>query len=876
MGELYRARDVRLGRDVAIKVLRQEMAADPERLRRFELEARAASSLNHPNIITVYDIGEQGEVRFIAMEYVSGKTLRELLGEGPLPVQKLLELATQIAEGLSKAHAAQIVHRDLKPENVMVTEDGLVKILDFGLAKLRARPSIAESEMATLERLDTHEGIVVGTAAYMSPEQAERRELDGRSDLFSFGSMLYEMVTGQRAFRGDSPLATLSRILNEDPKPPSELAPATPPELERIILRCLRKDPARRYQTMADLKVALEDVALEWGSRSRKTSKARLTWVVLAAILGIAGFLGWRKLRTPPPRDALRAVALTTFPGSELRPSFSPDGNQVAFMWDGPKQDNPDIYVQWIGSASSPLRLTTDSGTDYNPAWSPDGRWIAFLRLQQSRAATERGLTSLTSAVRNFARSQVWLIPPLGGTERKVTEVQVRIVGEPAGFLAWCPDSSCLVVTDSPGDSTPDALFVVFLETGERRQLTSPPHPFVGDTQPAVSPDGRWLAFRRVPAPAAGELHVLPLGNGLTVVGEPRLLTPRELDAMYPAWIPDAEEILFSPGRPAGRALFRLAVSGDKTPKRLPFVGEDGQMPVVSRQKPGDQARLVYVRTLEDFDIWRVETSAPGAPASSPPVVAISSTRNDFVGDFSPDGRRVAFASNRSGSPEIWLADRNGSDAVQLTSNGRGITATPGWSPDGGWIAFQSNFEGQFEIYVISASGGQLRSITSHPASDHGPAFSRDGQWIYFSSNRTGNWQIWKVPARGGNAVQVTREGGVLSFESWDGTDLYYKDPSFPSGLSRIPTSGGEPVKLLEADISDGFAVVEKGIYYIEWVSGEACLRFFDFATGKSTTITRNLGAAHYLLTASRDGRTILYTRLDSSGDDLMLVENFR
>jgi serine/threonine protein kinase len=862
MGELYRARDGRLGRDVAIKVLQQELASDPERLRRFGQEARAASALNHPNIITVYDVGEHDGVLFIAMEYVQGKTLREILGEGPLALRKLLELATQIAEGLSKAHAAHIVHRDLKPENVMVTEDGLVKVLDFGLAKLRARSSNVDSQMITVERLDTHEDVIVGTAAYMSPEQAERRELDGRSDIFSFGSVLYEMITGQKAFRGESTLSTLSKILNEDPKAPSQLAPATPPELEKIVLRCLRKDPARRYQTMADLKVALEDVAEEWGPQRRKTpSRRRWAWVALPLLLLIAGVFMWLALREPLSVEPLRAVALTTFPGSELRPTLSPEGDQVAFMWTGPKQDNPDIYVQRIGSAGSPLRLTTDPGDDYNPAWSPDGRWIAFLRLEQTPAAA-RGL---------------WLIPPLGGAERKVGEVRVRIFGtyETPGFLAWCPDSTCLVVTDSQGEGTPDALFVVSLETGEKRQLTNPPTPFLGDTQPAVSPDGRWLAFRRVPGPGAGELHLLPLGRDLTARGEPKRATLGELDAGYPAWMPDGMEILFSTGSRTGMGLFRVGLSSDKTPERLPFAEEDGQMPVVTRALGSETPRLVYVRSSMDRNIWRVETSAPGVPASSPPMVAISSTRNDFVGDISPDRRRVAFGSNRSGQPEIWLADPDGSNAAQLTSLGA-VTAAPRWSPDGGLIAFQSNLDGQFEIYVIPVSSGKLRRITIHSGSDHLPSFSKDGQSIYFGSNRTGGWQIWKVPVRGGDAVQVTQEGGLAALESSDGTQLYYRVPGSPSRLSRVPVSGGTEVKLVEGEIFPGFAVVEKGIYFVEWLSGEACLRFFDFAAERSTTVARNLGADSSPLTATPDGRTILYTRLDSSGDDLMLVENFR
>jgi dipeptidyl aminopeptidase/acylaminoacyl peptidase len=343
--------------------------------------------------------------------------------------------------------------------------------------------------------------------------------------------------------------------------------------------------------------------------------------------------------------------------------------------------------------------------------------------------------------------------------------------------------------------------------------------------------------------------------------------------------LPDGKDILFSTGvRRAGQAVFRMSIDGKKTPERLPFVGEDGQMPVVSAGTPHAPARLVYVRTLEDFDIWRVDTSSPGVLASSEPEVAISSTRNDVVGDFSPDGTRVVLASNRtSPAAEIWIANPDGTNAIQLTSTGNsGLSAAPRWSPDGRSIAFQSNFEGQFEIYVIPSSGGQLRRITSHPGSDHAPSFSRDGQWIYFSSNRTGDWQIWKVPSRGGDAIEVTRTGGFSSFESMDGIHLYYWVPGSPSSLWRVPTSGGDPVLLLEGDIAEGFAVLEKGIYYCNWLSGEARLQFLDFDSGSSTTVARGLGEVAGPLTASPDGRTILYIRVDSSGDDLMLVENFR
>jgi dipeptidyl aminopeptidase/acylaminoacyl peptidase len=338
--------------------------------------------------------------------------------------------------------------------------------------------------------------------------------------------------------------------------------------------------------------------------------------------------------------------------------------------------------------------------------------------------------------------------------------------------------------------------------------------------------------------------------------------------------MPDGKEILFS----ANGALWRLAVTGESKPVRLPFVGEDGIMPAVSRAEPG-RARLAYVRSFGDSNVWRVETSAIGAPASSPPVAvaAMSSTRGDSNAQLSPDGRRAAFASNRSGTMEIWVADADGASVFRLTSMGAPMTGTPRWSPDGQRIAFDSNIEGRFELYVIPSVGGKPRQLTSDPANHHVPSFSRDGKWVYFSSNRSGEDQIWKTPVDGGAPLQVTNNGGYVAFESPDRDFVYYTQTSTaPSALWRVPTAGGPPRKVLEGVIRRAFTVLEKGIYYIDRPSGETQLQFFDFATGKSTIVARNLGEIGFGLTASPDGRTILYSRLDSAVNDVMLVENFR
>jgi Tol biopolymer transport system component len=862
MGEVYLAEDLKLHRKVALKLLPAEFTGQETRLRRFEQEARAASALNHPNIITIYEIGEADQTRFIATEYIEGQTLRALLREGALPLETVLEVAVQAASALSAAHEAGILHRDIKPENIMRRPDGMVKVLDFGLAKLiRPQGALPAATTSIAVQVESTPGVVMGTLAYMSPEQAQGLEVDARSDIFSLGAVLYEMVTGHRAFRGDSQMALLAAVIEQEPEP---LPAWVPQEPAKVIMRCLRKEPARRYQTAADLKIALQDLREETASGRQVYAplQQRWTWLALPALLALllfAGFFAWQAWRPGASAEPLRAAALTTLPGVEQSPSFSPDGNHVVFAWTDPKSGNQDIYVQMIGQDSR-VRLTTNSLYDYNPVWSPDGRWIAFFR---SHPPAPTGLRN----------RELLLIAPLGGPERKLADIWSQDFFPVAAYLAWAPDSNSLVVTDSPGAGKADALFVVSLETGDKRPLTNPQPPALADIAPAVSPDGRSLVFLRRTTWGGGELHLLPLGEGLTAAGEPRRLTPVELRADFPAWMPDGKEIVFS----ARGSLWRLAVTGENTPTRIPYVGEDGLMPVISRPQPGKPARMVYVSSFVDTNIWRVGTSAPGALSSSAPVMAISSSKHEYHSQFSPDGRRVAFTSTRSGDAEIWVSDPDGSNAVQLTSTQAQDTNCPYWSPNGQLITFSSNGEGEFDVYVVPAAGGKPRRLTSHPAIDIAPKFSRDGEWIYFSSMRSGDYRVWKMPAAGGDAVQVTpNQGGGGAVESPDGGSIYYHTSAVVSPLWRLPTSGGEPVKALDGVVWFNWWLFGNGVYYIDRFEGENRLQYLNFGTGKSTTVARNLGEVSAGLTATPDGRTILFTRVDSSTDDLMLVDNFR
>ena len=432
MGVVYKAEDVRLKRPVALKFIPEDLARDGVALARFRREAEAASALNHPHICIVYDIGDADGRPFIAMEYVAGRTLDHLIGRKGLELPDALRCAIQIADALAKAHAAGIVHRDLKPSNLMVTEDGLVKVLDFGLAKLAERPdSGEEATRAVTERPETEAGTIVGTVAYMSPEQAEGRPVDARSDIFSFGSVLYEMLTGRRAFHGESKVSTLAAILREEPTPASEISARVPPEMDRIVTRCLRKDPQRRWQTMADLRIALEDVKEESESGklaapTREQARAhRWVWPV-AAVVGVAAVaagIAWLSTRRPPPAFELRPERFTVDTGITDWPAISPDGNLVAYASDRsgegePRHLRPAHQRRPADPADAPRggRLRPDDlagrGADRVPIRARRRRVVHHRDARRDRAAAGPRRPVAPASHPTAARSPIWPARP--------------------------------------------------------------------------------------------------------------------------------------------------------------------------------------------------------------------------------------------------------------------------------------------------------------------------------------------------------------------------------------------------------------------------------------------------------------------------------
>ena len=868
MGVVYKARDTHLDRFIAIKVLPPQKVEDADRKRRFVHEAKAASALNHPNILHIYDIAQADGIQFIAMEYVPGKTLDQVIGRKGLRLNELLHYAMQITDALAKSHSAGIVHRDLKPSNIMITSDGLVKILDFGLAKLTEGIDSSFAETATLERDEqphTGEGMIVGTLAYMSPEQAEGKPVDGRSDIFSFGSVLYEMVTGQRAFGGNSKLSTLSAVLREEPKLISAIVPGAPPDLEKIITRCLRKEPERRWQHAADLHVALAELRQEpeAGSgisgaiavdRSRRIT--RWAWIsALAVVVLLIGTLVslWvlhRKTEAtaPPPK----IVPFTSYPGSESQPAFSPDGRQIAFVWAGEADNNPNIYVKLIDSGT-PLRLTNSTAPDSSPTWSPDGSRIAF-----SRKSPDGG---------------IFVVSALGGPERKLADTEA--VG-----IDWSPDGNFLAVSEHHSPAEPFSLFLLSLDSGEERKLTSAPKisPF-DDFFPAFSPDGRTLAFIRQSNVDVRDIYVLPVAGG-----EPRRLTfdARRIDGL--AWTADGGSIVFSSWRAGIPGLWKMSVRSG-TPESL--MAGAGNIESVSISRQGH--RLAYTQSNLNTNIWRIEGPAVRR-RNNRPTKLIASTRGEADAQFSPESKKIAFNSDRTGSPEIWVCDSDGRNAVQLTFFGGPHTGAPQWSADGRHIAFDSRPGGNPDIYVIGSEGGAPRRLTTEPSIDIVPSWSKDGRFIYFASDRTGDFRIWKVPSEGGQAKQVTKEGGAFAQESKDGKFLYYAKSYDAPGLWRVPVEGGDEIPIFDAfpqESATAWAVADQEIYFIAPVRQNADTRSsikyviesFSLANRRTVpfaALEKDPDLEGPSLAISPDERWILYSQIDQSGSDIMLMENFR
>ncbi|HJU43970.1 MAG TPA: protein kinase [Vicinamibacterales bacterium] len=698
MGVVYRARDLKLRREVALKVLPSEFAADEVRLQRFQREAQAVAALNHPNVVTIYSVEESNRLHFLVMELVEGTPLANLIPPGGLPLGRVLQYALPITDAIVAAHQQAIVHRDLKPANVMVRDDGRVKVLDFGLAKLA--PAMARHADGTTELL-TADHHVVGTTGYMSPEQAEGRIVDARSDIFSLGVMLYEMAAGARPFKGDSSLAILSSILKDDPQPLTTLKRDLPPDFDRVVRRCLAKDPARRYQTALDVRNELDDLQRQTGARSTVAAAPRITGtaalsIAAAVVLAIA-VAAWRfGDRDPDPVPAPASFRqLTSQPGAEIFGRLSPDGQWVVYTGEG--QGHRDIYLHRIGG-QTPINLTADSAADEEqPAFSPDGERIVFWSSRDGGGLFVMGRTG--EAVRRITRE---------------------------GFNPdWSPDGTQVVFTSARTEFRPQnaeqrgALKVVAVDGGEPRQI------YESGMMPRWSPSGARLAFatrRSTAAEGSSNIVTMPAQGG-----DIEAVTHDEHLNWNPVWSPDGTHLFFVSNRGGSPNIWRVEI--DERSGRVrgePRAVTTPASIVGHLSISADGRRLSYSAVTETQNIEKVRFDPIKGEIVGEPQSVTTGSRFWANPDPSPDGTQVVVYSQIAPEGDLYISRTDGSGALRQLTDGPATDRVPRWSPDGQWIATFSDRSKRLQVWMIRADGSDLRQVTTEPSSI--VAWSPDGR----------------------------------------------------------------------------------------------------------------------------------------------------
>jgi eukaryotic-like serine/threonine-protein kinase len=687
MGVVYKARDVLLNRIAALKFLPAD-GADADKRRRFVQEARAASALNHPNIVTIYEVGNAGDRDFIAMELIQGKPLDEMIGRKGLPFDRAIDVASQIAGALAAAHAAGIVHRDLKPGNVVVADSGLVKVLDFGLAKLMPGPSSVSGATQTMLSPRTVEGTIFGTVAYMSPEQAEGRPVDHRSDIFSFGALFHEMLTGQRTFQGESTASTLAAILTAEPASLPVEVPGLPADLVRIISRCLRKQPEKRWQSIADVRIALEELKqdLEAGRLGGPAAPAPVVqrgWMpIVAASLAAAvlsGFVVWRARPETPAPELWQIRRLTSDSGASLFPAISPDGKLVTYVSDRAASDTMDLWVQQI-EGGDPVQLTRGLGTCRDATFSPDGTKIA------AHCGSEPGA--------------IYVVPTLGGLPKRLAD---------GDWPRFSPDGSQIAYVSSlfGATGTAPSIWIVPAGSGKGTEL-KPGKTF--NTEPVWRPDGKGLFIVGFGDPqgtqARFDWYFVPADGGpLTTVGAGERL--RAVD--------------FGPGRnlsvTRGGVLFSHGSVDSTNIYRMPFDAAFQQVsgnpvPVVvgsgfnfSPSASADGSRIAFaVGNNLSNNIWRAAVDSANGAVTGSPIRVTNGISPSLVPSPSRDGRRVAYLGGSRQSPEIRIRDlSSGTDARLAEAKDWSYLVL---SPDGSTVAFSAELRIGSAIYTVPTTGG--------------------------------------------------------------------------------------------------------------------------------------------------------------------------
>ena len=814
MGEVYKALDTRVGRQVALKILPDSLARDQERRRRFEQEARLSAALNHPNIMAIYDVGLDQHPPYIVAELVPGESLRALIGKGPIPVRKAVDIAAQIATGLAAAHAAGIVHRDLKPENVMVTPDGTVKVLDFGVARMQAKPA-AGNETVTIAQ--TLAGSVVGTAAYMSPEQARGEEVDARSDQFSLGLVLYEILSGRQAFARPSAIQTMSAIVEDDPP---ALERSIPSQLRWILDRCLAKEREGRYESTRDLARELAYLRDHFGEATSAATGAlpatvspvrrRMHPGILAACALGGALLAWcaAQLARDPTAADLSGYRFTPF-GTEFNTqtysSWSPDGKSIAFLgWASGKA--PQLFVQAL-DAPTPVQITpaaTEVNTGAPPFWSPDSRSIYF------RCST------------HDAPSGICRIPASGG-EPVLVQANVQSAG-------LSPDGNTMALWPATAEGDRLAVWIASPPEGPRRKYAPMPFQasqYYNNPQIRFSPDGKQLLLC-VALDTRGETcWLLPwpesTGRRLFGGGLPFSFTPQF------TWMPDSRHVVFADSTTTAHS--QLYMADIKQGRFWPLLAQDRPANLPSLAPDG--SRLSYTSSLSHSEII-------GVPLGEGPVrTLIGGSRSEQKVNASPAGPHLVYVTNRRGINEVWIKSlAEGWERPLLTPKDvqpHGQPAedflNPVFSPDGRRVAVAVKGRSGIHLYTMFTSGGTPVRATSTNDLEFCATWSPDGNWLAYSAAVGPTPSLLKVrPGSGEAPVKVSSTYGSAA-PVWSPDGAWIADHDLADHLLLVSPDGKQQRPLPGDRGPVAWSRDSKTLYQLRF--SPPALFAVDIATGK-------------------------------------------
>jgi len=843
MGEVYKARDTRLDRIVAIKVLPTHLAGRAELRERFEREAKTIASLNHPHICTLYDTGHQDEIDYLVMEYLEGETLALRLLKGALPIEQVLQYAIEISDALDKAHRKGVTHRDLKPGNIMLTKSG-AKLLDFGLAKLKQDGSPANVQLSQLPTMDdplTAQGTILGTLQYMAPEQVEGRDVDGRTDIFAFGAVVYEMATGKRAFEGKSQASLIAKILETDPPSISSLQPMTPPALERTVKRCLAKEPDDRWQTARDLEVQLKWI-VEGGSQIGLAPTAatkgirvlgrRESIFVLGALLLITvvtGLATWYLKPAPPAPRPVSRFTVTLPPGQQLAVpeigpalAISPDGTHLAYVArDGLTQQ---VYLRAMDSLESrPIPGTERAvgGTTYTePFFSPDSQWMGFFAGGKLKKISVSGGAALTLCDASLSIGVSWgsqgmiafspgqvpfleQVSDMGGAPQQLTRLEKGEISH--GWPEFLPGGKAVLfaaVAGAANNWSNAQIAVQSVGTGERRNLIQ------GGMYPHYALTGH-LVYAQ-----GGTLMAVPFDSQrLAVTGA---AVPMVEGVMQSAADGDAQYSFSATG-----SLAYVPGAAQAAQLRFVWVNRSGvEQPLaapthayVNPRISPDGRRVAVGITEQEKQVWQYDLSRE------------TLTRLTFQGDnnltpfWTPDGKRIVFISNKEGQRNLFWQLADGSGGLERLIASEDLNIPGSWSPDGRLLAF-SDVSGTtgYDLWVLrlgdpSASSGQVPSAASGqvrkaelflrtPFNEAAPQFSPDGNWLAYVSDESGRKEIYVQPYPGpGGKWQISTEGGVEPLWNRNGRELFYRSGKKMMAVEiaiKPSFSAGTPKRLFE------------------------------------------------------------------------------